>query len=238
MSIWSLSADARKCEQALYERNGKASIIANPQGTAALIRKLAAMEEPAAIPVIAGCLFSTNKEIHDASAQGVSTLLNLVPASELSRLSEGLGRFYFGYVFGRWSKLKPREVKAYLSRTQDIAVGNLLSLHKNGFIRQAAIRFLASVDTGQELRFLLIRQNDWVDSVCKQAKKFVLAKLKPDYLEHFGRETNLMFQLLECERRDLSEVVFRYIDLLIQPENQSHLQQAIGQRQTGKVAHL
>ena len=219
--MWKLSAEAEQDVNSLYERMRRPSLLAGTRKTVRLIENLADRNEPSAIPAVASGLFSSTNAIHGASSSAVSTLLGLVPSIELFRLNELLGGYYWGYVSERWNELKPKEVKAFLLETNDISVGCLLSFHKNGYVRHPAIQFLSEITSGEELRFLLIRQNDWVDSVSNDAQAMVRRKLTSDYLCHFANETDLLFHLLKCKRRDLSGIVSSYIDLLVEPENLS-----------------
>jgi hypothetical protein len=70
--------------------------------------------------------------------------------------------------------------------------------------------------SGEELRFLLVRQNDWVRSVSEDAQALVKERLTNDNLKHFIRETDLLFHLLKCKRCDVSGLWENYVGLLIE----------------------
>ncbi len=237
MSMWKLSSESEKETEDLYNLVRRPALFGGRRKTVQLIEQLVYRDEPAVIPAVASGLFSSDNRIHDAASLGLKRLLSLVPSLELIRLNELLGGYYYGYVSERWNEIKPKEVESFLLKTNDVAVGNLLSLHKNGYVRHAAIRFLSGVESGDELRFLLIRQNDWVDSISDDAQTMVHRKITPEYLNHFADETNLIFHLLKCKRRDLSETGSKYVNLLIAPENRNQLQTAIGSC-TKKTARL
>lgn len=226
--MWKLSPEAEKKAKDLHERMRRPLLLSGARKTALLIEQLAETGEPAVIPTVASGLFSSNRAIHDASSAGVAALLKLVPSIELVRLNDLLGGYYWGYISERWNGLKPKNVEAFLDDTHNIPLGNLLSFHKNGYVRHSAIRFLSKVATGEELRFLLIRQNDWVNSISVDAQEFVAKKIIPEYLSHFINDADLLFHLLKCKRQDLSGIVSRYIDLLVKPEHREALRDAIG----------
>ena len=240
--MWKLSSEAQQAVNDLYGRMRRPSLLPATRTTVRLIEQLANRNEPAAIPAVASGLFSSTKAIHDASSVGVTSLLALVPSIELIRLNELLGGYYWGFVSERWNQLKPDDIKTFFSARKYISVGGLLSFHKNGYVRHAATKFLSEATSGEELPFLLIRQNDWVPSISEDAQAIVRKKLTPDYLCHFANETDLLFHLLKCKRRDLSNIVSSYMDLLVEPEHRSELQDAIGNcnKRTGRlfVRHL
>ena len=240
--MWKLSSEAEKEVNALHERMRRPSLLSGSRKTVGLIEQLVSRNQPAVIPAVASGLFSSTKVIHDASSAGIAFLLKLVPSIELIRLNESLGGYYWGYVSERWNKIKPEEVRSFLASTSDKSVGNLLSFHKNGYVRHAAIEFLSQVMSGEELRFLLIRQNDWVASISEDAQAMVRNRITSDYLCHFASETDLLFHLLKCKRRDLSKTVSSYIDLLIEPEHRDQIHSAVSFccKRTGRlfVRHL
>ena len=232
--MWKLSPDTEQIEKKLYQRIQRHSILSGSKGIVTLIEQLVAKNEPAAITAVASGLFSSKRAIHDASSIGVNTLLNQVPSTELSHLDQFLGGYYRGYVSEAWNKLDPKNVAAFLAKSNDTSVGGLLSFHKNGYVRHEAVRFLSRVNSGSELRFLLIRQNDWVKSIAEDAQAMVLAKLDSGYLEHFVRELDLLVHLLGCERQDLSGTVAKFVDLLTEPEHRDFLGRAI-KRASGRT---
>lgn len=54
----------------------------------------------------------------------------------------------------------------------------LASFHPNGFLREKAVLALASMQTGEEMPFLLLRLRDWVDQVRVRAEAAMDARLR------------------------------------------------------------
>jgi len=240
--MWNLSAKLKRSETTLYEMNRRSPTPYSQTDILNRIQELADSGEPATIPAIASGLFSPAKATREASSAAVRELVPLVPGSaavrelvplvpgeQLGRLSELLGRDAYAYrcLSPTWDRVQPRYVKNHLAETKNVAVAGLLSLHKNGFVREVAVRFLASCQTGQEIPFLLLRQNDWVNSISEQAERICLEKLSSEYLVHFAREIDLIFHLLECKRRDLSKMVEQFVDLLVAPINRANLKDTV-----------
>ncbi|MEL7500719.1 MAG: hypothetical protein AAFN77_24210 [Planctomycetota bacterium] len=225
--MWNLSPKAEEDVKRLYALLRRPSLFFGSRNIGKSIERLAARNEPAAISAVASGLFSNSMRVHKAASLGIKRLLALVPSMELVHLNKRLTGHYQGYISEAWQNLKPKYVSSFLAKSSDIHLGCLLSLHNNGYIRQAATQFLAKVRTGEELRFILIRQNDWVEPISSEAQLLVRSKLSSEYLSHFVAETDLLFHLLRCKRRDLSKTVSKYVDLLIEPAHNSQMHQAI-----------
>ncbi|HEX2835641.1 MAG TPA: hypothetical protein VHW00_21690 [Thermoanaerobaculia bacterium] len=82
------------------------------------------------------------------------------------------------------------------------AVRLILSCHRSGYIREAAVRRLAQSNELQVLPFLLLRVNDWVPQVCEVAKKAVLARVHDRNANEFVRCLPLVERLRRAHRSD------------------------------------
>jgi hypothetical protein len=63
----------------------------------------------------------------------------------------------------------------------------LASFHPNGFLREKAVIGLALIETGEEIPFLLLRSNDWVDQVRIRAESILEARLDSGHGEAASR---------------------------------------------------
>jgi hypothetical protein len=133
------------------------------------------------------------------------------------------------YISDAWDKLSPKAVSALLidPETQTAILG-LLSFHRNGYVREEAVRLLASVNDGTELPFLLIGQNDWVDVIGVEAQLAVSERLRPAYLPFFVHNLPLVLHLLDFRRRDLSPLVRKVVEMLVRPQHDALLAEVIG----------
>lgn len=226
--MWKLPAEVEEVANELRERARNPPLLGKRR-TVAIVEQLRETRQPSVIPAIASALFSSKQDVHAASASAIDSLLPLVSSMDLLRLNESLGGYGWGYVSERWDGLQPEEVERYLRHPGDLSLGSLLSFHKNGYVRHEAVRYLSKMTTGREIRFLLIRQNDWVDSIFDDVQKAVFRKLTSNHLRHFANETELLFHLLKCQRRDLRGSVSKYLDLLVEPEHRDVLKDSIGQ---------
>lgn len=184
--------------------------------------------EPAAVAWVAQCLFDSPERIATAAARTLRHLLSLVLPDQLIHLSGTLECSWGCCISDDWDKLKPNGVSELLVDVQSrAAVLGLLSFHRNGYVRQEAVRLLAHEKTGEELPYLLIRQNDWVGVIGEEAQAAVSKRLVSDHLPHFIRCLPLVVHLLAFRRRDLTPVVHKVVGMLVRPEHDAVLAEVI-----------
>ena len=97
----------------------------------------------------------------------IAELVRDVSAVELSWLDEQVRHgSYAQYWSNAWHNLAPAAISR-LAHTYDLnaAVIGLLAPHANGFVRAAALEVLAQYNSSQEISFLSLRVNDWVEPI-------------------------------------------------------------------------
>jgi HEAT repeat protein len=194
----------------------------------AILQQIKAQGEPAAILWVARCLFESSDKITTTASQTIHRLLSLVSPDQLIHLCDVIGCSWSGYVSDDWDKLKPNGIYNILGDHESrAAVLGLLSFHRNGYVRHEAVRLLSQVETGDELPFLLIRQNDWVGVISEDAQSAVSKRLVPDYLPHFVRCLPLVVHLLSFTRRKLSAVVCKVVQMMVRPEHDALLAEVV-----------
>lgn len=105
----------------------------------------------------------------------------------------------------------------------------LSSFHPNGFTREDAIQRLAKWSDGRELRFLLLRVNDWVPQVRNAAREAVVARLTPGYAPHFARHLGLITRLQRSRRVDHAALLRAITQLLATSASRNVLIQAMNE---------
>ncbi|MFI5461079.1 MAG: hypothetical protein ACHRXM_37200 [Isosphaerales bacterium] len=127
-----------------------------------------------------------------------------------------------------WEQLTPAGVRTLITEgSTRTSVLGLLSFHRNGYVRHEALRLLAQSHDGSELPYLLIRQNDWVESIRADARRAVQARLDEGYLPDFVGNLPLVVHLLAFRRHDHADLVRQVIGMLVQPEHDELLARAI-----------
>jgi HEAT repeat protein len=230
--MWKLSEHAQASVQQLHDSLSSRSWFGKAKREEAIINllgQIGVQGEPAAIPTVARCLFSPSNQVRLVASRTIHRLLSVVSPDQLIHLSGVIGWSWGWYVSDAWDKLSPTEVPGFLVDPETrTAILGLLSFHRNGYVRHAAIRLLADERDGNELPFLLIRQNDWVSVISIEAQQAITDRVRPNYLAHFVASLPLVTHLLAFRRRDLSSVSCKVIELLVQPGHDDLLAGAIG----------
>ncbi|HTO06967.1 MAG TPA: hypothetical protein VMR86_07885 [Myxococcota bacterium] len=90
----------------------------------------------------------------------------------------------------------------------------LLTLHRSGYVREAAVRELVALGEPRALRYLALRANDWVEAVAERARSGLLALLTPAGRREACRALPFLFPLAERSRRDHRAVIAAAGELL------------------------
>ena len=98
----------------------------------------------------------------------------------------------------------------------------LASFHPNGYLREKAVAGLASIETGEELAFLLLRLGDWVDRIRIRAESAVAARLaspRGDMSVCFLRNLPILQRLRAAERLSHAPILERIGKRIASDEN-------------------
>lgn len=180
----------------------------NPDETSGLMRKLAK-----AASWWRRFFESTNaEEIH-------AIIVDLSPL-ELAMLDQRVRETWTGYKYynlNNWQTLRPSDVGRLAQSKLATSLVGLASFHFNGYVREAAVRELATQRSGKELPFLLIRLNDWVAEVRAAAEHAVRERIAANYAVNFLVNISLVLRLRACGRVD-KQFVDAVCGLLKRPE--------------------
>ena len=78
-----------------------------------------------------------------------------------------------------WDRIEPADVRRLKQRASTWASLAVLSMHRSGYVREAALRRLAETRDGNELPYLFLRLNDWVAEIRRFAEQEVAERLQP-----------------------------------------------------------
>lgn len=181
------------------------------------------------IPELLGFVLSPLVEVQKAAAAAIGRLLNVAEAADYVQLDE-LARHAWASAsppHSAWRDLRP----AGVTRLRELPAGGLLvglaSFHNSGYVREAAIQELSSITDGSEIPFLLVRLNDWVETVRARALDAVFKRAVPNYAGHFLENLRLVDRLRACRRESHARVVQAIEALLMQPEAVPQLRERI-----------
>ncbi len=175
-----------------------------------VLASLSEAREAAAIPDIVPLLLDNNSGVACAAADAVSVLIKTLKPTDYPWLDELMraGSSYRWPQTNVWSALKADGVHRLLSlgESSTIALG-IATFHRSGYVRQEALRRLASANNGVELPFLLLRLNDWVNAVRHTADLLVRERLISKYADAFVDNLALLRRLALTQRGRYSEIM-------------------------------
>jgi len=195
--------------------------------SAAILDELEQRGEPAAILGLMAYLVAAKGGEVARGAQVLRTLVERVPNRDLAWLDRFVRNSTWLYE-DTWDRLRPGGVKR-LARSGDDAwaVLSVCCSHPNGYVREEAVRQLCEQRGGRELRFLLLRANDWVPPVRLAAKHGVLDRIKEDRAPQFAGCLDLVDNLNRAGRGAHVELVRRIIELISRNESIDALRPAL-----------
>ncbi|TWT48990.1 HEAT repeat domain-containing protein [Botrimarina hoheduenensis] len=228
-----LSDKAAQLTQELYELDQKSGWFGRSrQGgdIVARIVELAVYSEPASIPCICRFLFSKEPVVRESATEAIASIMADVAPLDLLQLADAFNWEYGWYAGQEWSHLRKGSVRK-LARTQDggLSAGllGLLSFHRNGYVREEAVKLLAQMSDGAEVPYLLIRQNDWVTAISRLAQRAVKERLGYSYSQYWFNNLDLVAHLPEFGRNDLSHITDATFSQLLEPEHDGRLRSLI-----------
>lgn len=128
-----------------------------------------------------------------------------------------------------WPTLAPQAVPRLATLRDGWAALAMASLHRTGFVREAAVRALGErlADDGAEIPLLLLRLNDWVPEVRRAAMAALAARIEVRYADALWRAWPLVGRLREQRRADHGRII-RWIEMLLRtPEARPALTRAL-----------
>ncbi len=145
------------------------------------LKRLAAAREHRVVPELLP-LFAAECSLSQDTARAIAALVSEIGPAALGWIDERARRDSSSdwYPPDAWGKLSPAAVHrlARVAATYPAAIG-LLASHPNGFVREAAVEELGAFTDGQEIPFLALRANDWVEVVASRAADLLARRLVP-----------------------------------------------------------
>jgi HEAT repeat protein len=166
--------------------------------------------EPEAIPDLLPVLITGDKRSIKASAEAIHGLLRQLKPMDFVSFDQFVRQGYSDWRPRResWYTMKPRDVSHIADIGEEsVSILGIASFHASGYVREEAARALGRIETGAELPFLIIRANDWVDSVRSLARSLLLARIRSDYLPHILMWLPLALRLGNTRRDDHSTII-------------------------------
>ena len=215
MKSWPVSDDARDRLQRLSDAPSPAERLE------ILEEFVAAAEVGAAIP-LGPLVEHAALEVRRATMRVVDRLMAELQSEELPAFSRwarrGYNPFYYRW-WKAWNGLSPGQLSTFDNLEVDAPrFWGLLTMHPNGFVREAALGRLAGVDSGVEIAYLLLRVGDWVPEIQTYAIDLLRKRLRPEWAGGFADNLVLVMRLLELERSNAEVLGNKIVDVLYEED--------------------
>jgi HEAT repeat protein len=165
----------------------KAGLVDKGNGdvrTIETIGQIGDANEAAAISELMSFGLSRDAKVYAAARSAIQHLFSMVPFDALPSLDESLRRTW-GQLED-WYGLQAESLKGFHVRNDaDRIYLGLIASHRNGFVREAALRTLGLERSEIVIPFYLIRLTDWVDEVRSTAEQQLLRRLEPRFANMF-----------------------------------------------------
>lgn len=85
-------------------------------------------------------------------------------------------------------------IKDFMNEKEKIVIYGLSTFHPNGYFREKNLLELIKYNTGEELKFIFLRTNDWVDKINKIAEREFINRLTISNLEEVIKILPLIYR--------------------------------------------
>jgi HEAT repeat protein len=204
--------------RALIDQLEARPVAGAPEDRADIVDAIGATGDPAAIEHLLPLLVDRGP-IAGSALSAIARLLADQPCEtypELERLR------CVGSEWGRWQNwhsTTPRDVARLSQLPEGWAAVGIASVHRDGHVREAAVRALSWRDEpgGLEIPFLVLRMNDWVAQVRGAARTAMEARLSAHHADGLLRALPLILALKLRRRDDHRSFVDAVLALLGSP---------------------
>ena len=171
-----------------------------------VLNELDVAPEPRMIPLLLEAVFEHPNEVSRAAAGIIDAAFARTPVRVLSHLEDEC-RGISWYSTHAWHSLRPIELSRFHGiGSARVAVASVASFHRDGYVREAAVAWLDTLDA-RALPFLLLRLNDWVPQVAERALLAVQSHLVGAHADALIDCLPLLASLERSTRRDHAAVI-------------------------------
>jgi len=218
--VRSISPETQRLISDLHRRRTFWTALRSSDVDVSLLNSIGDSKETAALLDVLPFTLSSKRDVAAAATAAAHKLVLATTADDMAWL-DGALRWqsrYSGDLFDEWYKVKPQQVASFERLgAASVSLLGMLSFHHSGYVRQAALNSLDNISGGSELRFLILRLNDWVANVRDTASKAIRSRLRPEYAAPFIQNLPLVARLEGAGRADHKELV-QAIDQLLQSD--------------------
>jgi HEAT repeat protein len=195
-----------------------------------LIEQIERSGESAVIPDILYLIFSKDDDVSLTAVRAIDSLMHRISTKDLIWFDQYFRQrtSSWSHYGSDWNKINPNKIKLISKYPGfQLSLLALLSFHGSGYVREEAIKRLDLINSGEEIPFILLRLNDWVDQVRGQSAKAFEKRITKSYAPHLIPNIYLIAALSRYNRYDHSSYIGAVHQLLRNIEMKEAVKEAL-----------
>lgn len=214
----------------IHKLHEKPSILARITGRQdprlGYLHSLDQFKENGLIKYIFFLIFDDNDDVAFEAGKMIGERLSGIDVRELIDLDLDM-RTYSEYSYCSLWGYRPKDLNKLKRFSDPVPLLGFCTFFPSGYVREEALHKLLQFRTGAELKFLLLRLNDWVPQIRNIAKKEVLSRINPKFISFFVDQFDLVERIYSWNRGNHSEVLQAIEETIIDPDSQEELFRAL-----------
>lgn len=139
-------------------------------------------------------------------------------------LCEDIKSYSYRYPRKLWFAMNEADLNIFNNFEKDkLMLLGLASCHSNGYIREAALKELDNFNTGDELKYFLLRANDWVGKIRDLSERCILKRIHENNTRNLIEHLPLIYHLKNCSRKEHSGLISKVDEIVIKSDNKELL---------------
>jgi hypothetical protein len=191
----------------LFEKRGLLDRVRGHDQRPVILKRIAESRELRVVPALLP-LVVLDERLAPEAGRTITALVRDATPVQLAWLDEQLRTWYHGlYWSNAWHTASPEAVSraAQAPGLQTVVIG-LLASHRNGFVRAAVLDVLAQRRDGEEIPFLCLRVNDWVEPVAARASELLASRFRPENRQAVLSALPFVVRVLGARRRNHAQI--------------------------------
>lgn len=97
-------------------------------------------------------------------------------------------------------------IRDFMNEREKIIIYGLSTFHSNGYFREKNLRELKKINTGEELKYIFLRTNDWVYNIGELAKEEVIKRLEISNISEIIKILPLVYRAKNWEKCNIDVI--------------------------------
>ena len=150
-------------------------------------------------------------------AEALAEAIGRIPVRLMPVVDVALRERLSDYREDGWPSWDFPELRRFVRVPGGWAIMAVAASHRNGYVREAAVRGLAESRDGRAVPHLLLRLNDWVNQVRAAAREAIEVFLQPAFAADVVAALPVVSTLIRRTRADHEELIHRVFTFLRSP---------------------